>query len=57
MFGYHVDDPERYGVVEFDEEFERRVHRGEAGAPQASNYAVTGLYFYDEPRHASWPSR
>ena len=47
MFAYHVNDPERYGVVEFDAEQRRRQHRGEASSPK-SNYAVTGLYFYDE---------
>ena len=34
VFGYHVDDPERFGVVEFDAELQRRLHRGEARAPQ-----------------------
>ena len=40
-------DPERYGVVEFDARRPRARHRGEAGAAAQSNYAVTGLYFYD----------
>lgn len=46
IFGYYVADPERYGVVEFDES--RRV-LGLEEKPErpASNYAVTGLYFYD----------
>ena len=34
VFGYHVDDPERFGVVEFDARGEGRLHRGEARAPQ-----------------------
>ena len=46
VFGYWVRDPERYGVVEFDES--RRVLSLEEKPPQPrSNYAVTGLYFYD----------
>ncbi|MBO2714315.1 glucose-1-phosphate thymidylyltransferase RfbA [Lactiplantibacillus plantarum] len=46
VFGYHVNDPERFGVVDFDENMhaksivEKPVH-------PASNYAVTGMYFYD----------
>ena len=47
VFAYHVDDPERYGVVEFDPATGHRpIDRGEAGEPK-SHWAVTGLYFYD----------
>jgi glucose-1-phosphate thymidylyltransferase len=47
VFAYHVQNPERYGVVEFDAEM-RAVDIEEKPARPASNYAVTGLYFYDE---------
>jgi glucose-1-phosphate thymidylyltransferase len=46
VFAYHVHDPERYGVVEFDHDF-RAVSLEEKPRQPRSNWAVTGLYFYD----------
>ncbi|MDG1719588.1 MAG: glucose-1-phosphate thymidylyltransferase RfbA [Flavobacteriales bacterium] len=46
IFGFHVNDPERYGVVEFDDDFHALTLEEKPSNPK-SNYAVPGLYYYD----------
>ena len=46
IFGYHVNDPERYGVVEYDEDFQVLSIEEKPTNPK-SNYAIPGLYYYD----------
>ena len=47
VFGYHVQEPERYGVVEFEQNSQKVLSIEEKPTQPKSNYAVVGLYFYD----------
>lgn len=47
IFGYYVNDPERFGIMEFDDETGRILSVEEKPAYPKSNYCITGLYFYD----------
>ena len=47
IFGYYVSDPERFGIMEFDEETEKIISVEEKPKNPKSNYCITGLYFYD----------
>ncbi len=47
IFGYYVNNPQRYGVVDFDEKTSQAISIEEKPENPSSNYAVTGLYFYD----------
>ncbi len=55
IFGYYVDDPERFGVVEFDSDY-NAISIEEKPEHPKSNYAVTGLYFYDS-RVCDWAKK
>ena len=50
VFGYYVNDPERFGIVEFDEDGQGAFPWRKSPRSPKSNYAITGLYFYDKRR-------